>query len=115
MYKNLEIWKESVDLIKRIYKIAASLPKEEDYNIKSQLRRAVISVALNIAEGKCRHSAKDFAHFLNLSVSSLNEVNAILNICEELEFLKNIDEIYNKINILSRRISALRTKLLKLK
>ncbi len=65
MYQNLEVWKESLVLIKDIYQKASVLPKEEDYNLKSQLKRAVISVALNIAEGKHRQSGKDFAHFLN--------------------------------------------------
>ncbi|MCL2334825.1 MAG: four helix bundle protein [Endomicrobia bacterium] len=112
MYKNLEIWKESVRLIKAIYKAADTLPRSEDFNLKSQLKRAVISVALNIAEGKRRQSAKDFAHFLNLSIASLSEVNAILDICLELDYLKNIDEFNNTIEILSKRINKLRNKLI---
>jgi four helix bundle protein len=113
VYKDLEVWKDSISLIKLVYKEIEKLPKEEDYNLKRQLRKAVVSVALNIAEGKCRQSAKDFAHFLNLSIASLNEVNAIFNICEELQFLKDLNELYTKINILSRRLSSLRIKLLK--
>ena len=113
MYKNLKVWGESVALIKSIYKIANTLPRDEEYNIKQQLKRSIVSVALNIAEGKCRQSAKDFAHFLNLSTASLNEVNAILNICEELGYFKNLDKIYNEIEVLSKRISSLRTTLLR--
>jgi four helix bundle protein len=89
------------------------LPKSEDYNLKIQLKRAVTSVALNIAEGKRRQSAKDFAHFLNLSVASLSEVKAILYICAELNFLKFLDEVDAKIDILSKRINSLRNSLLK--
>ena len=113
MYKNLEIWKESIGLIKIIYSIADDLPKSEDYNLKSQLKRAVISVALNIAEGKNRQSAKDFAHFLNLAVASLCEVEAIISICEELELLKRNNELHNKISVLIKRTNSLRTKLTK--
>jgi len=113
MYRELEIWKESINLLKEVYLISDKLPKSEEYNIKSQLKRAVVSVPLNIAEGKCRSSAKDFAHFLNIAAASLNEVDAVLYICEELMYIKNIDDIHRNIKILGKRISALRNKLLK--
>jgi len=113
MYRELEIWKESVDFIKEIYSIADKFPKSEEYNLKSQIRRAAVSVSLNIAEGKSRHSSKDFAHFLNLSSSSLNEVDAILYICEELGYINGMIKIHNDIKILGKRINSLRKKLLK--
>jgi len=108
MHKKLEIWKEAVELIKIIYSLSEQLPKNEEYNLKSQLKRAITSVALNIAEGKGRQSSKDFAHFLNLSSASLEETDAILSICEELNFLPNISEIHEKNKKLSYRINALR-------
>lgn len=113
MYKKLEIWKEAVELIKIIYPISDLLPKNEEYNLKSQLKRAVTSVALNIAEGKGRQSKKDFAHFLNLSTASLDETDAILSICEELGFLQNMSELHEQNRRLCYRINALRVKLLK--
>ncbi len=112
MYKNLVIWKDSVYLIKEIYKLVDMLPKSEDYNLKSQLKRAVVSVALNIAEGKCRATSKEFSHFLNTASASLYEVTAILEICEELEYLSELGKFYNKINLLNRRINSLRNKLM---
>ncbi|MDR1696333.1 MAG: four helix bundle protein [Endomicrobium sp.] len=113
MYKNLEIWKESIALIKTVYSECELLPKSEEYNLKSQLKRAVVSVALNIAEGKNRNSAKDFAHFLNIAVASLCEVEAIISICEELEFLKHNTKLRNSITVLIKRTNALRTNLAK--
>lgn len=113
MYKKLEIWQEAIDLIKIVYQTIEKLPKSEEFNLKSQLKRAVVSVALNIAEGKNRKSSKDFAHFLNLSSSSLAEVDAILCICVELGFLEDNLELNDKINILNRRINAFASKLLK--
>lgn len=112
MYKKLEIWKESVELIKIIYSLSEQLPKNEEYNLKSQLKRAVTSVSLNIAEGKGRQSKKDFAHFLNLATASLDEADAILSICEELDFLQNLSEIHEKNRKLCYRINSLRKKLL---
>ena len=113
MYQKLEIWQESIKLIKEVYSIVETLPKSEEYNLKSQIKRAVVSVALNIAEGKCRNSAKEFAHFLNISVASLNEVDACVLICQELDYIDNYEELHEKCTILSKRISALKSKLLK--
>ena len=75
MYKDLDVWKDSVTLIQNVYNVADKLPKSEEYNLKSQIKRAVVSIALNIAEGKTRKSAKDFSHFLNISV--LNKIKGV--------------------------------------
>ena len=111
MYRNLEIWKDSVVLIKDVYKIAELLPKSEEYNLKQQLKRAVTSVALNIAEGKNRRTAKDFSSFLVNASGSLSEVDAIFAICEELDYLKENTNVKVQIDILGRKISALRNSL----
>ena len=111
MYRRLEIWKNSISLIKEVYAIVDALPQKEEYNLKSQLRRAVISVSLNIAEGKCKSSAKDFSHFLNISSASLSEVEAIIYICKELNYIDNIDDIIEQIHILNKKINSLRKKL----
>ena len=111
MYKKLEVWKDSIELIKEIYSIIDQLPKSEEYNLKSQMRRAVVSVALNIAEGKSRQSAKDCAHFLNISIASINEVEACLSICEELAFVAPNEDIHDKCKTLTYRINALKSKI----
>ena len=113
MYQKLKIWQESLKLIKEIYKYAEKLPKNEEYNLKSQIKRAVISVTLNIAEGKCRKTSKDFAHFLNVSSASLSEVECILLICESLNYFSVDENLYNDIKSLNRQIDALCTKLVK--
>lgn len=115
MYKNLDIWNDSIQLIKKIYTLVEQLPKSEEYNLKSQIKRAAVSVALNIAEGKNRQSAKDFAHFLNIACSSLGEVEACLSICEELGFINNDKTLHETCNILFYRINALKNSLMKKK
>jgi four helix bundle protein len=112
LYKDLVVWRLSVNLIKDIYRIAESLPKSEEYNLKQQLKRAVVSVALNIAEGKNRRTAKDFANFLNISVSSLAEVEAILVICEELHYTQDLKNIYLEIEKIGKMLNSFRSKLL---
>jgi len=107
-YKDLEIWKDSIKLIKDIYTIIDSFPKSEEYNLKLQLKRAVTSIALNIAEGKSRKSKKDFLNFLTIAFGSLMEVNAILDICIELGYIKENLKIKETIDVLSKKINKLR-------
>lgn len=95
-------------LIKKAYRIINLLPKAEEYNLKLQLRRAVTSIALNIAEGKGRKSKKDFANFLTIAFGSLMEVQAILDICIELSYIKEDIKVRQSIDILSKRINKLR-------
>ena len=107
-YKDLEVWKDSILLIKEVYRIINLLPKTEEYNLKLQLRRAVTSIALNIAEGKGRKSKKDFTNFLTIAFGSLMEVQAILDICTELGYIKEDIKVRQSIDILSKRINKLR-------
>jgi four helix bundle protein len=65
-HKNLDVWKEGVALATDIYRITETFPKSEVYGLTSQMRRAVISISSNIAEGAARNSSKEFAQFLNL-------------------------------------------------
>ena len=81
LYRNLLVWQKSVSLIKEVYAQAYKLPKSEEYNLKQQLKRSVVSVALNIAEGKNRKSSKEFINYLNISCGSLAETESSLIIC----------------------------------
>lgn len=112
MYKDLKIWQKSMTILEEIYKISSQFPKSEDYNLTSQIRRAMVSVPLNIAEGKCRISTKDFAHFLNIASASLTEVEVILEIAKRLCYIKTTKEIENSITELNKMINSLRSKIL---
>ncbi|MBN2753872.1 MAG: four helix bundle protein [Candidatus Goldbacteria bacterium] len=111
VFRDLIIWRESIVLVKDIYKVADLLPKTEEYNLKQQLKRAVVSVSLNIAEGKNRKTGKDFLHFLSISSGSISEVEAILTLSEELGYIKVNDELRNKLDVLSRKINSFRKSL----
>jgi four helix bundle protein len=103
----LLVWQKSVDLIKEVYAEADRLPKSEEYNLKQQLKRAVVSVSLNIAEGKNRRTAKDFINFLNIASGSLAETEAILLICEELGFLHPPEKLFLQLEELAKMINSL--------
>ncbi|MFA6391148.1 MAG: four helix bundle protein [Patescibacteria group bacterium] len=101
-YENLDVWKSSIVLNKDIYLITQDFPKEELYGLTSQIRRASVSVASNIAEGAGRASKPDFSRFINISLGSLNEVESLLFIARELKYLNS-----NKFNELKGSIEKL--------
>jgi four helix bundle protein len=82
-YKDLILWRKSVELAKVAYRITRTFPNEDRFGLTAQLRRAVVSVASNIAEGHTRRG-REFAHFLSISRGSLAEVECQLILAEEL-------------------------------
>jgi four helix bundle protein len=83
-YHQLDIWNRSMDYAVNVYELTASLPAEEKYNLTSQLRRAVVSAPLNIAEGCGTLSNTEFGRFLSYAYRSLKEVVTALELCERL-------------------------------
>lgn len=88
-YKDLKVWQKAHSLAIEIYKVSKGFPKEEQFNITSQLRRASISIPTNIAEGSGKFSNKDFAKFLQISLGSANEVEYLVLFSHELDLLDN--------------------------
>ena len=83
-YHQLDIWNRAMNYAVATYHFAATLPQEEKYNLASQLRRAVTSVPLNIAEGCGTASNAEFARFLGFAYRSLKEVVTCLELCQRL-------------------------------
>jgi four helix bundle protein len=83
-YHQLKVWQRAMDYTVEIYKLTAQLPSEERYNLAEQLRRAVASVPLNIAEGSGCTSTAEFVHFLGYGYRSLKEVVTGLELCQRL-------------------------------
>ena len=112
-YRDLQVWQRAIALTKLVYAASEHLPASERYGMTQQLRRAVISVALNIAEGKQRSTRKDFARFIEISIGSLNEVEAVLLICIELQMLDgyHLQKHFHEIATLRRMLWGLRKKL----
>lgn len=97
-YKDLIVWKKSLDLVVAVYEITEQFPKQEIYGLTSQMRRAAISIASNIAEGRRRGGRKDFRHFLLISFGSGAELETQVEIVKLLTFGKVLD--FQKIDIL---------------
>lgn len=88
-FRDYEIWKNAVDLAKSIYVLTQSFPVSEKFGLTNQIRRAVVSIGSNIAEGASRKSEKDFCRFLEISVGSAFEVETQLIIAREVGFVTN--------------------------
>lgn len=90
-FRKLDAYIYAKDLVKQVYALIKKFPKEEQYALCDQLRRAVISIPSNIAEGSGRTTPKDQAHFYTMAFGSLMEVLAQLDVACELEYLSNIE------------------------
>jgi four helix bundle protein len=101
-WKDLVIWQESHSMALQIYALTRSFPKEEQFNIVNQIRRAVISIPTNIVEGHSKGSKKEFVRFLYISRGSLEEVKYLLLLSNELGYISNED-----FETVSQRLSKL--------
>jgi len=108
-YKDLEIFKGGYKLSLYIYKLTTSYPKEELYGITSQIRRAAVSVVLNIAEGYGRKSKEEFKRFLRISLGSANETETLLLLSKDLGYIENktCERIIEQYEILGKKIYKL--------
>ena len=102
-FRELKIWKDSIEIVKSIYLLTSELPDDEKFGLKSQLQRCAVSVPSNIAEGSGRSTNKDFRNFLNMSLSSSYELETQLIIVNELFHLA-ISEIIEKLHEVQRMI-----------
>lgn len=100
-----------MELVRLIYVFASELPSDEKFNVISQLKRAAVSIPLNIAEGAGRNSNKEFKHFLHIARGSLSEVNTVLDLCVLLEFCTS--ERIKPINEQEQKCAALLNGLIK--
>lgn len=107
-FEKLEVWQDAKYLTVLVYSITKDFPSEEKYGLVSQLRRAVISVSSNIAEGSSRTSAKDQAHFYQIAFSSLMEVLSQIIISFELGYIKEQDSFRVEISKIANKLNGLR-------
>ncbi|MFZ1292214.1 MAG: four helix bundle protein [Melioribacteraceae bacterium] len=112
-HKKLEVWKLSKTLIKQIYQLTDKFPIEEKFNIISQMRRAVVSVSSNIAEGMSRNSVQEKRRFLEISRSSLIELDTQIEVCFELNYIKEVDsqDIHETLNHIFAMLTNLIAKI----
>ncbi len=114
-YKNLIVWQRSMELTIAAYQLTELFPKSELYGLTSQIKRAAISIASNIAEGRTRGTRKDYRHFLVMAYGSGAELETQIEIAKRLQFAKNpdfvkIDPLLSEVmKMLNRMLSSLRS------
>lgn len=112
-HKDLIVWQKSMDLVIEVYHLVKKLPKEETYALSDQLRRAVVSIPSNIAEGRGRSSEKDYLRFLFMARGSRAEVETQLLICDRLGYFQ-ASELQMALNLCSEISSMLNVIISKL-
>jgi four helix bundle protein len=108
-HKKLDVWQESVALATMVYQVTDKFPKSESFGLTSQMRRAVVSVPSNIAEGAARTSPKEFAQFLNIAGGSLSELDTQIEIARNLAYIttESKQALDDRISSISRKLAGL--------
>jgi four helix bundle protein len=114
-YNKFQVYGDSLLFSKEIRELTTTLPKSEEYSLKSQMTRAADSVVLNIAEGVDRYTNKDFGKFLNQAIASLSETASGLDICLAISYISETSykELVSKAEILYKKLNALHSKITK--
>ena len=108
-HKDLDLWKDSMDMVVEIYHITNNFPKEELYGLTSQIRRAAISIPANISEGSAKNYPAEFIRYLRIAQGSLSEFETLLHIASQLNYLDEITfkRIQGKLFKINAQLSGL--------
>jgi four helix bundle protein len=108
-YRDLLVWQRAMDLASDVYRLTSKFPKSEIYGLTSQLRRSVVSIVSNIAEGHARGSTKEYQRFVGIAHASLAETETQLLLSERLELAaaKEVSPLLAKADEISRMLRRL--------
>ncbi len=87
-YRQLDIWKKGIELVKDVYKVTGSFPQQELYGLTNQMRRSAVSIPSNVAEGFRRQHNNEFKQFLHIALGSCAELETQATIAKELNYIK---------------------------
>lgn len=112
-YRQLKVWQKAMDLTVEIYSLVNKFPREENYALSDQMRRSVVSIPSNIAEGQGRNSAKEFVNFLSIARGSLWELETQIEISERLHYINSgqKNKVYEQTEEIGKMLNALATSL----
>ena len=110
-YKDLIVWQKSIELTKAVYTITADFPKSETYALTSQMQRAAVSIASNIAEGHTRNHTNEFIQFLSIANGSVSELETQIIIAKSQYQKIDYQTIDNLLNEIQRMLNVLIKKL----
>ena len=112
-FEKLEVWKKAIEFADFVYCVTRSFPDDERFGLTNQMRRAAVSISSNIAEGTSRHSAQDYARFIEIATGSVFEVVSQSFIAQRQNFLSETDRsrLYSAAEEQSKMLSGLRRSL----
>ncbi len=87
-YKDLSVWQKAMHLVEKCYRLTEAFPRSEEFGLKSQMRRAAVSIPSNIAEGNARRSSNDYCRFLSIALASTAELETQIELARRLNLLQ---------------------------
>ena len=106
-YKELDVWVQARELVRRVYELSGTFPKAEQFSLTSQLRRCIVSVSSNIAEGCGRQTAKETIHFLHIARGSLYEAETQILLAKDLSLTtSDIEEILSEVERVKKLLNG---------
>ena len=109
-YRKLIVWQKAMQFSKQVYRLIEQFPATEKYALSDQVRRAVVSIPSNIAEGCGRASNRDYAHFLSIARGSLYETMTQLELAQSLGYIETISDVEGLASEISRMLTSLMKK-----
>ena len=112
-YRDLVVWQQAMNVAVETYRLTSAFPKDEMFGLTSQMRRAAVSIASNIAEGEGRKSRNEFSHFLGIALGSKSELETQIVLSERVNLLKTseTESIKKSLDDIGKMLTALRRKL----
>ena len=112
-YRDLAVWSKAMAVAKAVYGLSELMPKKEEYRLTAQMVRAAISVPANIAEGRTRATRKDFAHFISIARGSAAELETLLILAMDIQFLERakVAPVLADVEEVGRMLNTLHAKL----
>jgi len=113
-YKDLHVWQKGIEIVDKVYALAAKFPREELYGLTMQKRKAPVSIPSNISEGFVRHHSKEYKHFLEIALGSCAELDTQSIIAHRTKYITNkeLEELAEEINHETRMLANLIKKTL---
>lgn len=110
-HQKLDVWQQSMMLVKAIYAASSTFPAQEMYGLTNQMRRAAVSIPANIAEGAARSGDKEYLHFLSIARGSLSELDTHIQIAVMLGYLTESQNLQDLVNTVGKLLSGLTKKM----
>ena len=106
-HKDLDVWIKSMNLVTDVYRVTKTFPKNEEYGLTNQMRRAATSIPANVSEGAARQTKKEFIQFLYVALGSASELETQILISERLGYIENTHSLLTQTESIKKMLNGL--------